>query len=42
MSADFILKVMKNELPGIPKVSFATADVRDCALAHVAALDEDN
>ncbi|EAS07176.1 cinnamoyl-CoA reductase (macronuclear) [Tetrahymena thermophila SB210] len=41
VSADFVLKVMKNELPGIPKVSFATIDVRDCALAHVIPLDED-
>ncbi|KAL4477994.1 hypothetical protein ABPG72_013402 [Tetrahymena utriculariae] len=41
VSADFILKAMKNELPGIPKVSFATIDVRDCALAHVIPLDED-
>ncbi|EAR87901.2 oxidoreductase, putative (macronuclear) [Tetrahymena thermophila SB210] len=41
LSADFILKAMKNELPGIPKVSFATIDVRDCALAHVIPLDQD-
>ncbi|KAL4436198.1 hypothetical protein ABPG74_018182 [Tetrahymena malaccensis] len=41
VSADFVLKVMKNEIPGIPKVSFATIDVRDCALAHVIPLDED-
>ncbi|KAL4484411.1 hypothetical protein ABPG74_019588 [Tetrahymena malaccensis] len=39
-SADFILKTMKNELPGIPKVSMAIVDVRDCALAHVIALDQ--
>ncbi|EAS07179.1 oxidoreductase, putative (macronuclear) [Tetrahymena thermophila SB210] len=41
VSSDFILKVMKNEIPGIPKVSFATVDVRDCALAHVIPLDEE-
>ncbi|KAL4489910.1 hypothetical protein ABPG72_010809 [Tetrahymena utriculariae] len=40
-SADFILKTMKNELPGIPKVSMAIVDVRDCALAHMIALNQE-
>jgi len=30
---------MKNDMPGIPKVSFATVDVRDVALAHVLSID---
>ncbi|KAL4494427.1 hypothetical protein ABPG72_019837 [Tetrahymena utriculariae] len=41
LSTDFIQKVMKNELPGIPKISFATIDIRDCALAHVIPLDQE-
>lgn len=30
---------MKNDLPGIPKVSLATVDVRDVSLAHVICLE---
>ncbi|KAL4477995.1 hypothetical protein ABPG72_013403 [Tetrahymena utriculariae] len=41
VSSDFVLKVMKNDLPGIPKVSFATIDVRDCALTHFSPLDQE-
>ncbi|EDK31897.1 NAD-dependent epimerase/dehydratase family protein (macronuclear) [Tetrahymena thermophila SB210] len=40
-SADFVVRVMKNDLPGIPKISLQTVDVRDVALAHVVCLDQD-
>lgn len=38
-SGDFVLKIMKDEMPGIPKISLGIVDVRDVALAHVLVLD---
>lgn len=35
-----MLKIMKDEMPGIPKISLGLVDVRDVALAHVLALDQ--
>ena len=33
---------MKNDLAGIPKVSFPFVDVRDVALAHVIAIEKED
>jgi len=41
-SSDLIVRVLKDEVPGIPKISFGFVDVRDVALAHVIALEKEN
>lgn len=41
-SADVILKLMKGEFPGVPKLGFPIVDVRDVAAAHYNALENDS
>jgi len=41
-SSDFIIRALKNDIPGIPKISLAFVDVRDAALGHVLALEKSN
>lgn len=38
-SGEIILKLLVNDLFGIPKVHWGIVDVRDCAIAHVNAID---
>jgi len=40
-SGDVILKLMKGEFPGVPKLGFPIVDVRDVAAAHYNALEND-
>lgn len=40
-SVDLVLRVMKNNVPGIPNIFFSLVDVRDVALAHLQALELD-
>lgn len=37
-SGQIVQKIMNAELPGVPKISFPTVDVRDVALAHLRAV----
>ena len=41
-SAEMVTKILKNDMAGIPKVSFGIVDVRDVALAHVRAIETKN
>jgi dihydroflavonol-4-reductase len=41
-SADVVLKLMKGEFPGVPKLGFPIVDVRDVAAAHYNALENEN
>lgn len=38
-SGDFVIRVLNNDLVGIPQVTFPFVDVRDVALAHAMAID---
>lgn len=38
MSAEFVGKLLRKEVPGCPRINIALADVRDVAAAHVAAM----
>ncbi len=38
MSAEFVGKILRNEIPGCPQTNIALADVREVAAAHVAAM----
>ena len=40
-SGELIKQFMTNKLIGIPKINFACVDVRDCARAHVLAMESD-
>ena len=39
-SGDIVKKIMMGEFPGVPDISMALVDVRDCAEAHLKALKE--
>ena len=41
-SAEVVLKLMKRDVPGCPKMNFAFVDVRDVARAHILAMTNDN
>ena len=38
-SGEILMKLMRNQVPGIPKLSFSIVDVREVATAHLAALE---
>ena len=40
-SGDVVKKILLGKFPGMPKVQFATVDVRDCATAHLNAVLRD-
>lgn len=39
-SGEIITKIMKYEIPAIPKLSLAHVDVRDAAFAHISAMEK--
>jgi len=39
-SAEFFVSMFRREFPGVPKICWDVIDVRDCALAHVRALEK--
>ena len=39
-SANFIINILANKLSRIPDINFYVVDIRDCAAAHIAALEK--